>query len=63
MTDNERRWLNNASRYGGSFVKAFAEACFCADGENWIILKPVFNQISQKYTTYFIDQEIKNEEA
>lgn len=55
MTPKLRLWLNNAIRYGGSFVCNFATACFCADQKNFEILLPVLKVISEKYPIYFTD--------
>jgi hypothetical protein len=52
MSDKERIWLDNASRRGGSFVSTFAKACFCADNHNFILLRPVLEQIMRKYPDY-----------
>lgn len=53
MTERLRTWCDNATRHGGSFVKTFAMACFCADGDNLLILLPVLQMISEKYPVYF----------
>lgn len=60
MTYQERSWLNNASLRGGSFVKAFAMACFCADEENFRLLKPLLQQMMEKYPRY---NEVKEAEG
>jgi hypothetical protein len=52
MNDNERTWLDNASRRGGSFVQTFAMACYAADDANFQLLKPVLTQLMAKYRTY-----------
>lgn len=52
MSSAERRWLENATRFGGSFVKTFANACYCADSENYAILLPILEQMMAKYPNY-----------
>lgn len=52
MTDKERIWCDNATRIGGSFVSTFARACFCADDQNYALLKPVLAQMMEKYPQY-----------
>jgi len=52
MSDSERRWLNNAIRYGGSFVKTFSQAAFYADDVNFTLLQPVLRQLMEKYPKY-----------
>ena len=54
MNDKERTWLDNASRFGGSFVKTFANACYCADDDNFRLLKPVLATIMTKYPNYSV---------
>lgn len=58
MTERLRMWCDNATRHGGSFVKTFATACFCADTDNFEILLPALLVISKKYPGYF--QEMNN---
>lgn len=52
MSPEERHWLNNASAYGGDFVKAFSRACFYADDANFELLRPVLAQMMAKYPKY-----------
>lgn len=52
MTDIERTWCDNATRWGGSFVSTFAKACFCADDANYRLLRPVLEQLIKKYPDY-----------
>lgn len=52
MNDKERTWIDNATRYGGSFVDTFARACLCADDANFAIMKPVLGQMMEKYPKY-----------
>lgn len=52
MTDTERTWCDNATRWGGSFVSTFAKACFCADDANYRLLRPVLEQLIRKYPDY-----------
>lgn len=58
-SDDERKWLNNAIRYGGTFVKSFAECCFNADDENFKLLQPVLVQLMQKYLRYSENRRFK----
>jgi len=52
MNDKERTWLNNASRWGGNFVKTFADACFAADDQNFELLRPALAALMAKYRNY-----------
>jgi len=52
MNDQERTWCANAIRRGGSFVHAFASACFAADDSNFLIVKPALENIMKKYPKY-----------
>jgi len=45
-------WLNNALRYGGSFVCAFARAVVASDAENFTILMPALKAMMVKYPKY-----------
>lgn len=45
-------WLLNAERFGGSFVKAIADAALHADAFNYAILRPVLLQFKTKYPKY-----------
>jgi len=56
MNEQERTWLDNASRRGGSFVSTFANACYCADDENFKLLKPVLAQMIEKYPNYSVQR-------
>jgi hypothetical protein len=56
MSDQERVWLNNATYRGGSFVSNFAKACFCADGANFQLLRPILAAMMVKYPTYSKDE-------
>jgi hypothetical protein len=60
MNNQERTWLDNASRRGGSFVQTFAMACYAADDANFNILRPVLATLMVKYKTY---GEVKAAEA
>lgn len=53
MNSEQTIWLNNAITYGGSFIRAFAMACFAADQDNFSILEPVLNALMVKYPRYF----------
>jgi len=52
MSFEERNWCNNASARGGSFIKAFAEACLRADEDNIVILTPALHTLMTKYPKY-----------
>jgi hypothetical protein len=59
MTSEERFWLSNAL-YGGSFVKNFAMACYCADTANYSMLQPTLHILMEKYPNYS-DKELYND--
>lgn len=46
------RWINNAHRYGGSFVKAFASTCLNADDDNFCLLYSALVALRAKYPKY-----------
>ena len=52
MNEEERQWLENALDRGGSFVKAFAQACFAADDPNYYLLFPTLRAMMNKYPSY-----------
>ena len=52
MNDQERMWLDRASRTGGDFVKSFAMACFMADDINFEIMRPALAILMKKYPNY-----------
>jgi len=52
VTDLERRWCDNALRIGGSFVSAFARACYQADDDNLRILRAALIPLMKKYPKY-----------
>ena len=52
MSDEVRFWLDGAVRYGGSFVKAFADAVFRADPENYELLRGAVDSLMAKYPKY-----------
>lgn len=52
MTDKQRFWCENATQRGGSFVSTFAQACYCADEENFKLLSPVLDALIIKYPSY-----------
>lgn len=52
MNDEQRQWCFSAMRYGGSFVKLFAETMFHADDANEQILLPVLDVMMEKYPKY-----------
>jgi hypothetical protein len=54
LTNEERRWLRNASIRGGGFVQHFAEAVIRADHENLEIIYPAFTALKEKYTEYSV---------
>lgn len=56
MTTEQRRWLDGATRYGGSFVNSFARTCFAADSDNFLLLAPVLDQMILKYPKYLEDR-------
>ena len=58
MNDQERKWLDNASRYGGSFVQHFAFACFQADDSNFSMLRPILDSMMQKYPAYSVERTV-----
>ena len=47
-----QKWLNNAHVHGGSFVSTFAKAIYCADEENYQVLKPILLKFMEKYPNY-----------
>ena len=58
MEDDEMAWwLREAQIYGGSFIKAIAEAGVRADDDNYAILRPVLLQLKDKYPKYGHMQE------
>lgn len=52
MPDNVRLWLVGARCYGGSFVKAFADAVSFADPENYELLRLALESLMAKYPKY-----------
>jgi hypothetical protein len=45
-------WLINASRFGGSFIRALADAGIRADDINYEIIRPVLLVMKEKYPHY-----------
>ena len=45
-------------KYGGSFVKAIAKACYCADGINYKRLRGEFNEIFIEYYEKFVKNKL-----
>ncbi len=58
MSKEERKWLDNAVVFGGSFISNFADACFRADYENFALLQPVLAQMMAKYQEYSRDLRV-----
>ncbi len=56
MTPEMRKWLNAASRYGGSFVKHFALTMLYADDSNFELLKPALLVLMEKHPHYSDDR-------
>ena len=52
MNDKQRQWVYTAFRFGGGFIKSFAEACMRADEQNLALLEPVLDQMVAKYPYY-----------
>ena len=50
--DDSAQWISNAMAFGGSFVKAFAEAIARADFDNLRILEPALRELRTKYPDY-----------
>lgn len=58
MEDDELvKWLQEARHFGGSFVKAIAEAGLRADDDNYALLRPVLLVLKDKYPKYGHMQE------
>jgi protein involved in sex pheromone biosynthesis len=50
MDAKDLKTVQNMEQYGGSFVKALAEAFHKADSENFLKLKNAFPEYWQKYS-------------
>jgi hypothetical protein len=50
--DDSLTWLSNARGFGGSFIKAFADAVARADMHNLRILRPALQELRAKYPEY-----------
>ena len=47
-----KHWMQNASFWGGGFLKTLMEAAYRADDENYAMLRPVLLQMQAKYPEY-----------
>ena len=52
MTEEEFRVVENMSKYGGSFVKALAQAFYHADPNNLKKLRDTFNEYWREYEKF-----------
>ena len=54
-------WLAKADRFGGGFISSLARAAMVADPENYPLIKPLIDQMRQKYPQYEPSDTVKEE--